>query len=51
MFEYVFEIGILKWEMERLDGEAARRYRAGLVRSEGERQLLTDLAQLALASC
>ena len=44
MFEYMVEIGIAKWEMERLDGKIARRYRAGLVRSAEEKQLLANLA-------
>jgi hypothetical protein len=44
MVELMLESGILKWERERLHGEAARPDRAGLVRGQGERQLLTDLA-------
>ena len=44
MVEYMFEISILKWEMERLNGKIARHYRAGFVRGEGEKQLLAGLA-------
>ena len=44
MFEYMLAADIAKWEMERLDGKIARLQRAGLVRSEGEKQLPANLA-------
>jgi hypothetical protein len=47
MIEHVPESGILKWERERLHGEAARHHRAGLVRGQGERRLLTNLAAVS----
>jgi hypothetical protein len=43
MLEHIPENNSLKWEIRRLDGETARHYRAGLARSDGQRQLLTNL--------
>lgn len=44
MFEYMLAIDITKLEMERLDDKIARLQRAGLVGSEGKKQLLANLA-------
>jgi len=43
MFEYMLAADTAKLEMERLEKKIARRYRAGLMRNEGEKQLLTGL--------
>jgi hypothetical protein len=43
MLEHIPENNNLKWEIRRLDDETARHYRVGLARSDGQRQLLTNL--------
>jgi hypothetical protein len=44
MFEYMLAVDTAKLEMERLEKKIARRYRAGPVRNEGEKQPLAALA-------
>ncbi len=44
MLEYMLAVDTAKLEMERLESKIARRYRAGLVRNEEEKQLLAALA-------
>jgi len=43
MFEYMLAADTAKLEMERLEKKIARRYRAGLMRNEEEKQLLAAL--------
>jgi hypothetical protein len=44
MFEYMIATDIAKLEAEQLDRKIARLRQAGLVRSEGKKQLLANLA-------
>ena len=49
MFEDMLAVEMAKLQMEqmeRLESEIARRYRAGFVRSEGEKQLLAGMATI-----
>jgi hypothetical protein len=44
MCEYMIENDVARWEMKRLEREAARLYRAKLLRDEETRRLLAGLA-------
>jgi hypothetical protein len=44
MCEYMIENDVARWEMKRLEREAARLYRARLLRDEETRRLLAGLA-------
>ena len=44
MCEYMIENDVARWEMKRLEREAARLYRAKLLRDEETRGLLAGLA-------
>ena len=44
MFDYMIENDVARWEMKRLEREAARLYRAKLLRDEETRRLLAGLA-------
>lgn len=41
---FMIEVGVTKWEIERLEAEIAQLQQAGLVGGEGKKQLLANLA-------
>lgn len=43
MLEHIPENTTVRWEIRRPNGETTQHYRTGLTRSEGGRQLLTNL--------
>jgi hypothetical protein len=43
MLEHIPENTTVRWEIRRPNGESAQHYRTSLARSEGGRQLLTNL--------